>query len=184
MSKEVPNICVIGAGAAGLVSIKTCLEGGLLVTCYEKTSNIAGLWNYRDQVSEGVGRVMKTTITNSSKEINGFSDFPYPKEFPNYMDSKKVCQYYDSYAERFNLRQHIQFRHSVLNVEKSDDYDQTHRLKVLVKNDLDGSTASHVFDGVMVCTGHHTSPKIPNFPGQELFKGLFVSLNGFLMIIS
>lgn len=172
MSKE-KTICVIGAGAAGLVAIKSCLEEELQVICYERTSDISGLWQYRDNVPEGVGRVMKTTITNSSKEINGFSDFPYPKEFPNYMESKKVCQYFDSYADHFDLLKHIRFRHRVVKVDKFDDYDQTHRLKVVVENERNGCVETKVFDGVMVCTGHHTTPRIPSFSGQQLFKGFF-----------
>lgn len=27
------------------------------------------------------------------------------------------------------------------------------------------------FDGVMICTGHHTVPYLPSFPGAEVFRG-------------
>ena len=170
MSESVKQICVIGAGAAGLTAIKSCLEEGLEVVCYEKTSDIAGIWSFRSEPPEGVGRVQKTTITNSSNEINGFSDFPYPKEYPNYMHHKKVYQYFQSYAQEFDLIRHILFEHSVLKVEKSDDYDSTHRLKVTVRDQKE-DTFDTVFDGVMVCTGHHTRPRMPFFPGKESFKG-------------
>ncbi|RWS19294.1 dimethylaniline monooxygenase [N-oxide-forming] 5-like protein, partial [Leptotrombidium deliense] len=33
------------------------------------------------------------------------------------------------------------------------------------------NTHEQIFDGVLVCTGHHTKPNVPNFPGQEKFKG-------------
>ena len=132
-----------------------------------------GLWYYREELPEGVGRVNKRTITNSSKEMNGFSDFPFPKDFPNYMHHKKLYQYFESYAKKFNLFPHILFEHSVINVEKNDDYDTTHSLKVTVKNNQDNSTFTEVFEGVMLCTGHHTTPRWPHFPGQEPFKGEF-----------
>lgn len=48
------RIAVIGAGVAGLVAIKSCLEVGIRqVTCYEKTGDIGGIGgicNYRGSV--------------------------------------------------------------------------------------------------------------------------------------
>lgn len=41
---------MIGAGVSGLPSIKACLEEGLDVVCYERSSDIGGLWNYRPGV--------------------------------------------------------------------------------------------------------------------------------------
>ena len=41
------RVGVIGAGASGLPAIKCCIEEGLDVVCYEKTSEVGGLWNYR-----------------------------------------------------------------------------------------------------------------------------------------
>lgn len=37
------------------------------------------------------------------------------------------------------------------------------------------NTATETFDGVMVCTGHHTDPYWPDpFPGQNAFRGKLV----------
>ena len=41
------KVCVIGAGVSGLPAIKSCIEAGLDVVCYERSSDIGGLWNYR-----------------------------------------------------------------------------------------------------------------------------------------
>ena len=41
------KVCVIGAGVSGLPAIKSCVEAGLEVVCYERTGDIGGLWNYR-----------------------------------------------------------------------------------------------------------------------------------------
>ncbi|XP_054152421.1 dimethylaniline monooxygenase [N-oxide-forming] 2-like [Oppia nitens] len=166
------KVCVIGAGAAGLSAVKSCLEEGLQVVCYEKTSNIGGLWYYRDNVIDGVGNVQKNTISNSSKEINAFSDFPYPKEFPNYLPHNKMYEYFQLYANHFNLWPNIHFDHTILKVDKSDDYETTHNIKIVVKhNDL---VFTKTFNGVMVCTGHHTIPQFPQFSGQHLFKGKII----------
>ncbi len=68
MSNKEISICVIGSGASSLPSIKSCLEQGFRVVCFEKIDKIGGLWRYRDQEIDGVSRVQKSTITNSSKE--------------------------------------------------------------------------------------------------------------------
>ena len=81
MSKR---IAIIGAGASGLPCIKEALESGFIPICFEKTSYTGGLWRYHDDDEEGVASVMKSTIINSSKEMSAFSDFPPPKELPNY----------------------------------------------------------------------------------------------------
>lgn len=47
MGEKMKRICVIGAGVSGLPAIKACLEENLNVVCYERTSEIGGLWNYR-----------------------------------------------------------------------------------------------------------------------------------------
>ena len=43
MVPAVNNVCVIGAGSSGLVSIKSCLEDGMNPTCYELAADIGKL---------------------------------------------------------------------------------------------------------------------------------------------
>ncbi|CAK5096419.1 unnamed protein product [Meloidogyne enterolobii] len=56
------RVCVIGAGVSGLPSIKACLEQNLEVDCYEKTSSIGGLWNYRPNEDNVGANVMASTV--------------------------------------------------------------------------------------------------------------------------
>lgn len=42
----VRRVAVIGAGAAGLASVKCCLEEGLEPTCFESSEDIGGVWRY------------------------------------------------------------------------------------------------------------------------------------------
>ncbi|XP_022240820.1 dimethylaniline monooxygenase [N-oxide-forming] 5-like [Limulus polyphemus] len=165
------RICIIGAGSSGLTSIKACLEEGLQPFCYEKTDHLGGLWRYRDNDLEGVASVMKSTIINTSKEINAYSDFPPPKEFPNYMHNSYMIRYIEMYAEEFDLARHIHFRHEILKVEENHDFDETGRWKVAIRNIEEDQIFDDVFDGVMVCIGHHVYPHVPTFPGIEKFKG-------------
>ena len=183
------KIAVIGAGASGIAACKACLEEGLQPTVYEITGFTGGLWRYHDDDSDGIASVTKSTIINSSKEMSAFSDFPPPKEFPNYMHNTMMvsklmlfiyftfefiilkCNYLDLYGDSFGFKSFVKFQHKVVSCEPAKDYEETGRWKLTINNLVDGNQFEEIFDGVMVCTGHHTTPSVPRFPGQELFKG-------------
>ena len=90
----VKRIAVIGAGNSGMGAFNACREQGFDVVVYEKTDQICGLWQYRDEELEGSASIMKSTTINTSKEITPFSDFPAPKHFPNYMHNTKMVFIY------------------------------------------------------------------------------------------
>ena len=66
---DVKRVAIIGAGVSGLPTIKHCLEEGLEPVCLEMRSDLGGLWNYTDKVTEGWSSVMRSTVTNISKVI-------------------------------------------------------------------------------------------------------------------
>ena len=76
-------MAVVGAGASGLVSVKTCLEAGLEVVGFERADKVGGLWHFTEKAREGVSCVHRSTVMNSSKEMSCFSDFPAPKVSPS-----------------------------------------------------------------------------------------------------
>ncbi len=69
--------------------------------------------------------MMKSTVINTSKEMTAFSDFPPPKDFPNFMHNTRIVEYFRMYVERFHLLKHIRFATSVKSVVRAEDYDQT-----------------------------------------------------------
>ncbi|GFY42400.1 dimethylaniline monooxygenase 5 [Trichonephila inaurata madagascariensis] len=165
------KICVIGGGSSGLTAIKCCKEENLEVVCYEKTDSFGGLWRFHADDADGRPSVMKTTVINTSKEMSAFSDFPPPKEFSNFMHNSRMLEYFNMYAENFDLLKHILYNHEVLSVKMTDDYASTGQWIVTVKN-LDKNVEFHeIYDGVMVCAGHHIHPLIPRFEGLEGFGG-------------
>ncbi|RWS22821.1 dimethylaniline monooxygenase [N-oxide-forming] 5-like protein, partial [Leptotrombidium deliense] len=164
-------ICVIGAGSSGITAVKECIDAGFDVICYEYTDGVGGLWRYREEDIEGVPSVTKNTIINTSKEMSAYSDFPPEANYPNYMPNKDMCRYFEQYTEHFNLYPKIRFNHQVINVTFNDDYEKTGKWKVTVFNRNNQQTFEKVFDGVMIASGHHVKPIIPQFPGQEKFKG-------------
>ncbi|XP_022108773.1 dimethylaniline monooxygenase [N-oxide-forming] 5-like [Acanthaster planci] len=167
MSKRV---AVIGAGTSGMVAIKCCLDEGLRVTCFERSDRVGGLWAYRED-RDGQGCVFKSTINNTSKEMMCYSDYPIPKEYPNFMHHSYIEKYLLSYVDHFDLKRHIQFRTEVKKVAQAADYDTTGRWQVTTKNRDSSECTTDLFDAVMICTGHHTTPHTPDFPGLKDFQG-------------
>lgn len=164
---------IIGAGSSGLTAIKCCLDEGHEPVCFEKTDEVGGLWHYRgenDKFPE-LGSVFKSTVINVSKERMSYSDFPCPKEFPNYMHNKQVSKYLRMYAEKFDLLKHIQFNTSVVSVRKTSDFEVSGRWDIELKDEKSQKTRWETFDALFVCNGHHAKPNIPDFPGIEDFQG-------------
>ncbi|XP_077500633.1 flavin-containing monooxygenase 5-like isoform X1 [Amblyomma americanum] len=158
------RVAVIGAGCCGITAVKACLEEGLDVVCFERASDCGGLWWYRDETPEsGAGTVMRFTVANTSKEMSCYSDFPPDKDAPLFMTHWQTLQYIRSYADHFGVTPKIRFNHEVLRLDR----DGTIRVRDLKT----GRDWEDVFDGVLVCTGHHGSPSVPDIPGRELFRG-------------
>ncbi|XP_069121137.1 flavin-containing monooxygenase 5-like [Argopecten irradians] len=165
------KIAVIGAGASGLPAIKCCLDEGLEPTCFERTDDIGGLWNYTHEVRPDQACVMKSTVINTSKEMMCYSDFPIPQEYPIYMHNTYVQKYFRLYAEKFGLEKYIKFNHEIIRLTKHEDFDNTGQWTLQVRDRKSNDVTSCVFDAVMVATGHHAQKKMPDFPGMDAFKG-------------
>lgn len=60
--------------------------------------------------------IYRSLVTNTSKEIMCFSDFPMPAEFPNYLHNSELLQYFRLYADHFRLCRHIRFQVSFTNI--------------------------------------------------------------------
>lgn len=167
------KICVIGGGSSGLTAIKSCLDEGLEPVCFEWSEDIGGLWRFKENPEDTRASIYKSVIINTSKEMMCFSDYPIPAEFPNYMHNSKIMEYFRMYAKNFNLLKYIKFKTLVSSVRRHPDFAATGQWDVVTE--CDGKKESHVFDGILVCSGHHTFPHLPlhSFPGIEKFKGQY-----------
>uniref|UniRef100_A0A3B4AI07 Flavin-containing monooxygenase n=1 Tax=Periophthalmus magnuspinnatus TaxID=409849 RepID=A0A3B4AI07_9GOBI len=168
----VQSVAVIGAGLSGLSCIKTCLEEGLQPTCFESSCDIGGVWRYKFEPDRA--NIYQTVVINSSKEMMAYSDFPPPAELPNNMHHSEVLGYLRLYAEHFKLLPHIHFKTAVQKVRQTPDFALTGQWEVDTEKQ-NGQKETHVFDAVIVCTGHFTHPHFPlkDFPGIENFEGRY-----------
>ncbi|CAG2170815.1 unnamed protein product [Oppiella nova] len=117
--------------------------------------------------------------------MTAFSDFPAPKDFPNYMHNTKMREYLTLYADRIGFKAYVKLNHELINCEQNDDYEGTGRWRLTVRDILRNCVFHDVFDGVMVCTGNYSKPLMPELKNQSIFKGLvlhsheFKHANGF-----
>ncbi|XP_051662478.1 flavin-containing monooxygenase 1 [Manacus candei] len=167
------RVAVVGAGVSGLAATKCCLDEGLEPTCFEQSQDIGGLWRYTEHIEPGRPSLYPSVISNTSKEMSAFSDFPYPEDFPVFLPNTRLLDYLRCYAEHFGLREHIKFGTTVVSIRKHPDFATTGQWNVVTE--ADGKQASHVFDAVMVCSGNLAEPSLPLhcFPGIEKFRGQY-----------
>ncbi|XP_069050479.1 dimethylaniline monooxygenase [N-oxide-forming] 5 isoform X1 [Lepisosteus oculatus] len=168
------RIAIIGGGSSGLACIKCCLDEGLEPVCFESSDDIGGLWRFKENPEPDRASIYHSVIINTSKEMMCFSDFPIPAHFPNYMHNSLIMDYFCMYAEHFQLLPHIRFQTRVKSVKQRPDFSRSGQWDVVTVN-KDGRERSSIFDGVLVCTGHHVHPNLPltDFPGIETFTGKY-----------
>lgn len=167
----VRTVAIVGAGVGGLASIKNCLEVGLEPTCFERSDDLGGVWRFTEHVEEGRASLYKSVVSNSSKEMSCYSDFPFPKHYPNYVPNSCFLDYLRMYADHFHLLQCIRFKTKVCSINKSPDFSVTGKWEVVTERE--GKQEVATFDAVMVCIGFLTIPNQPrdSFPGIKTFKG-------------
>lgn len=168
----VRRVAVVGAGSSGLVCIKVCLDEGLDPVCFESSNDIGGLWNFKDSPEPERSSIYRSLVVNTSKEMMCFSDFPMPDDYPNFMHNSQLLQYFRLYAERFDLLQHIHFQTTVKSVTQRPDFSVSGQWAVVTINQ-NNEEETHIFDAVLVCSGHYTHPALPlsDFKGHETFVG-------------
>ncbi|KAM4641180.1 dimethylaniline monooxygenase [N-oxide-forming] 2-like isoform 2-T2 [Discoglossus pictus] len=168
------TVAIIGAGCSGLTAIKCCLEEGLEPTCFERSDDIGGLWRFTDAVEDERASIYSSVVTNTSKEMMCYSDFPMPHDFPTFLHHSKILEYLHLYTEHFKLLKYIQFQTEVCSVRKQQDFAITGQWIIEIKKN--GHRKVEVFDSVLVCNGHYTDPYLPLecFPGIDHFKGRYI----------
>ncbi|NXX93501.1 FMO1 monooxygenase, partial [Centropus bengalensis] len=167
------RVAVVGAGISGLTATKCCLDEGLEPTCFEQSQDIGGLWRYTEHIEAGRPSLYPSVISNTSKEMSAFSDFPYPEDFPVFLPNARLLDYLRLYAKHFSLQEHIKFGTTVVSIRKRPDFATTGQWDVVTE--ADGKQMSHIFDAVMVCSGNFSEPSLPLhcFPGIERFQGQY-----------
>src|SRR3954467_777583 len=150
-----PDICIIGAGSSGISSCQVLKARGIPFDCFEKGSNVGGLWRYKND--SGLSSAYNSLYINTSRKVMEYRAYPMPDDYPDYPHHSQIADYFDDFVDHFDLREHIRFRTEVPGVKPAQgggwdvttDRGQTHRYRA-----------------VMVANGHHWDPKWPEYPGE------------------
>ena len=153
-----PRVCVIGAGPCGLTAVKNLLAAGIEdVVCYEEAPAIGGNWVYDDAPDRR--SVYRATRLISSKRLSEFEDFPMPEDFPDFPSHRQMLDYFIAYAARFELLPKIVLSTRVESARR--ERDGTWSVTVAGP----GGRRTQGFDHLVVCSGHHREPLLPDYPG-------------------
>jgi dimethylaniline monooxygenase (N-oxide forming) len=151
-------VCIIGAGSSGVAAAKALKEKGVEFDCFEIGSNIGGMWRYEND--NGMSSAYRSLHIDTSRVNLGYSDFPIPDHYPDFLSHFEVIEYLEAYADRFGVRPHITFSTKVEAVMPEHDKSWTVRL----------STGEiRRYRAVIVANGHLWDPRTAEFPGT--FEG-------------
>jgi cation diffusion facilitator CzcD-associated flavoprotein CzcO len=148
-------VCVIGAGASGLVTTKRLLDYGIPVECFESGSQVGGTWAFRN--SNGHSSAYRSLHIDTSKERLSLSDFPISRSYPDFPHHTQIKEYLEQYCDAFGLREHIILETRVEHCEHLPGGGWAVTIS-------DGTARN--YDMLVVANGHHWDPRWPNFPGE------------------
>lgn len=167
------KVAVIGAGAAGLISIKHSLDYGCDVTAFEQSDRIGGTWVYSENVGtnkfgiEVHSSMYKNLFTNLPIEMMCYPNEPFPENDKSFVSSEVILSYYESFADKYNLRDHVKFEVQVLRVRPIADGSW----EVVVRNLPTNEYKTYIFEALLICTGHFNYGFIPSYEGKTVFQG-------------
>lgn len=151
---QAADAAVIGAGASGLAVLKALRDHGICVECFERGSDVGGLWRYEND--NGVSAAYASLRTNVSRERMQYPSYPMPASYGDFVHHSEMAAYLRDYADAFDLRESIRFRATIERLEP----------------DLEGGWSVHLDDGsvrryeaVVVAVGHDWCPKLLDCPG-------------------
>jgi hypothetical protein len=156
-------VCVIGAGASGLIAVKNLRENGFEVDCYERDTVLGGLWNPENQHSP----LYPNTHLVTSRSQTEIPDFPMPDDWPDYPSAARMLTYLTAYAKHFGLSEHIWYGSEISAVEPVEGS----RFEVIVKPAAGNAARRLRYAAVIIATGHHWAPNLPAYPGQDRYRG-------------
>jgi dimethylaniline monooxygenase (N-oxide forming) len=148
------EVAVIGAGSSGLAALKALRTQGIAAECFERGSDVGGLWRYEND--NGLSGAYASLRTNVSRPRMQYPSFPMPSSYADFPGHRDMAAYLDAYAEGFGLRELIRFRASVERLEPDPSGGWCLTLD-------DGSVRK--YRAVVVAIGLFWCPKVPDYPG-------------------
>lgn len=148
-------VCIIGAGSSGVAVAKALKDQGLAFDCFEKGSDIGGMWRYEND--NGLSSAYQCLHIDTSRDNLGYSDFPIPPDQPDYLSHAAFLKHLEAYADHFGIRPLVRFNTVVEHIEPHAGGGWAVRLDT-------GEVRRYA--QVVVANGHLWNPRLPDFPGS------------------
>ena len=184
------RIAIIGAGPSGLAQLRafqSAKQNGEdipEIVCFEKQSNWGGLWNYTwrtglDEYGEPVhGSMYRYLWSNGPKEGLEFADYSFEEHFgkqiASYPPRAVLFDYIQGRVEKAGVRDMIRFSTAVRHVAEHNG-----KFHVSVHDLENDRPYGEEFDHVIVCSGHFSTPNVPQFDGFDSFPGRILHAHDF-----
>jgi Flavin-binding monooxygenase-like len=152
------RVGIVGAGVAGLATAKVLEQTGHDVVILERSPDVGGVWS-RTRRYPGL-------TTQSSKAQYSLSDYPMPKELPEWPSGEQVQSYLAGYATEFGLDEHVRLGTEVVSA-RSERRGGGWTLEL--RDVHDGSPSREHVDRLVVANGVFSEPALPSYPGVEDF---------------
>ncbi|PBK93154.1 FAD/NAD(P)-binding domain-containing protein [Armillaria gallica] len=172
INPRVQGVCIIGSGAAGLITAHTLIQDGFSdVQIITRDRTPGGVWS-EERVYPGL------TLNNVHGEFK-FSSMPMPapsSKNGSQLGGEDMRQYMQKFRDEF-LEGKIKYETNVLNIERTKEPDPV--WNVTVSNVRGGDREILTFSRIVLCTGGCSTPKTPPYLSQEAankagFQGLVV----------
>ncbi|GIJ45392.1 monooxygenase [Virgisporangium aliadipatigenens] len=149
------RVGIIGAGVAGLATAKTLLQAGHEVVVFDSAPDVGGVWS-RTRRYPGL-------TTQSARSTYGLSDFPLPREFPEWPTGAQVQSWLEAYATEFKIEPHLRLHTLVTAATPTGDG----RWSLSLKDADDGTLGGETVDRLVVANGVFCEPNMPAFEGID-----------------
>lgn len=157
---DYPKACIIGAGSSGIAAAKVLQERGIPYDCVEKGDTVGGNWVFKN--TNGMSSAYRSLHINTSKGKMAYSDFPMPRDYPDYPHHAQIAKYFNDYVDHFGLRKNIQFKRTVTRAALGGD--RMWRVKL-------DTGETRLYDALLVANGHHWDARWPDPPIPGRFEG-------------
>lgn len=99
------------------------------ITCHVFISSVS-CFHKQESPEQERSSIYRSLVTNTSKEMMCFSDFPMPPDYPNYLHNTQLMQYFRLYAEHFGLHRYINFQ--VISVSSCQSFKKIQNISKLL----------------------------------------------------
>lgn len=151
-----PDVVVVGAGQAGLVTAAYLRRLGVNTLNIDRFERVGDSWGHR----------YNSLALHNPIEMNGFPFLPFPPHYPEYLSKDHMSEWLEIYAKYMDLNvwSSTEFRGA--------SYDNASNRWTATIGFKDGSERTiHPHHIVMATGGIGGKPAIPALPGLDSFKG-------------